>query len=139
MKNRVLCALLFLTFALSAPLFGQTAAKLEALLETRVLSWGEAAAFIMEAADVEDPGTERWLPKNASLGDTAKLGGVALLLMQSFEIKGGVFYTITNSQHHAFRELTQKEVIRRHTEPNTLVSGQQLLLMVNRILTMRGE
>ena len=129
--------LLIAGFFLAFPVFisGQTAAKLEVLLETPALSWGEAAAFILEASETELD----WLPNNASLADTARLNGIALLLMQSFDIKGGIFYSLAKSPHHAYRELVYKNVIRGNTDPRMAVSGPELLLMVNRILAMRGE
>ena len=142
--------LLFLVL-FSAPLFSQTAGKLEILLNEKELNWSQATAFVLEAADVKvqeaSPADlafsfaaeQKWLPKNAASGETARLNGVALLLMQSFELKGGLFYRLSKSPHHAYRELVYKNVIRGNTDPDMPVSGQELLLMVSRILSMRGE
>ena len=146
-------ALLFLVLALSAPLFGQTAAKLEVMLETPSLNWEQAAAFVLEAADYEIPGMEsipadvafkfvsenKWLPKNTDPGDAARLNGISLLLMRSFALKGGIFYGMAKSPHHAYRELVYKNVIRGNADPDMVVSGPQLLLMVNRILSIKEE
>ena len=140
MKNRILLIIFPLVLSISAPLFSQTAARLEALLETPALTWEQAAAFIRDAANSESPDSEqKWLPKNASMGDIARLKGVALLLMRSFEIKGGIFYRIAKSPHHAYRELVYRSVIRGDTDPDMPVSGRNLLLMINRILAMREE
>ena len=146
-------AFLLLVFVLSVPLSGQTAAKLEILFETPALNWDKAAAFVLEASDYEIPGMDyipddvafqfvseqKWLPKNIGPGDTARLNGIALLLMRSFDLKGGIFYSIAKSPHHAYRELVYKNVIRGNTDPDMLVSGPQLLLMVNRILSVTEE
>ena len=141
MKNCTLPVLLLLVLAVSCPLFGQTAAKLEALLETPVLTWGEASAFVQEASPAgPSPGADKqWLPKGASPGDTARLNGIALLLMRSFDIKGGLFYRIGRSPHHAYRELEYKKVIRGTMDPDMPVSGADLLFMVNRLLAMTEE
>ena len=139
MRNRMLPVLLFLVLASSAPLFGQTAARLEALLGTPALSWEQAAAFVQDAsaADPSAPAPQaQWLPKGASPGDTVRLGDVALLLMRSFNLKGGIFYRIAKSPHYAYRELVYKKVIRGNTDPDMSVSGPDLLLMVNRVLAM---
>ena len=151
----------FLTVLLSAPLYGQTAARLEAMLDKPGVNWKEAAAFVLEAAETAayddkanliepwpwaetDPlqafafaADQKWLPKNAAPEDTAKLGGVALLLMQSFGLKGGIFYNIAKSPHYAYRELVYKRVIRGDTDPDTPVSGRDLLLMVSRLLSVK--
>ena len=146
----VLCVFLSLFF--TQPLHAQTAVRLEAILDTPELSWSQAAAFILEAADLRS-GSEwaqadkafefameqRWLPKHLSPGDTARLNGAALLLMRSFDIKGGIFFRAGKSPHHAYRELVHKKVIRGNSDPDMTVSGQQLLLMVNKILAMKGE
>ena len=141
MKKCMLPGLLFLVLAISGPLFGQTAAKLEALLETPVLTWAEVSVFVQEAAQTplaadNTPAGQQWLPKGVSSGDSARLNGVALLLMRSFDLKGGIFFKIAKSPHHAYRELVYKKVIRGKTDPDMLVSGPDLLLMVNRLLAM---
>ena len=136
MNNRMLPVLLFLVLVISAPLFSQSAAKLETLLEIPALTWEQTAAFVREAAPLAADAEQQWLPKGASPGDTARLNGVALLLMRSFNIKGGLFFRIAESPHHAYRELVYKNVIRANTDPDMPVSGQHLLLMVNRLLAL---
>jgi len=142
--------LLFLVL-FSVPLFSQTAGRLETMLNEKELNWSQAAAFVLEAADVEvreasppDPAfsfaaEQKWLPKNAVPGEAVRLNGVALLLMRSFGLNGGLFYELSKSPHHAYRELVYKNVIRGNADPDMPVSGQDLLFMVSRILSMRGE
>jgi len=141
-------ALFFLGLFLSAPLFAQTAEKLEALMNEKALNWSQAAAFVLEASmePASNPGDafsfaagQKWLPKNAAPEDPARLNGVALLLMQSFDLKGGIFYGAFKGPHHAYRELVYKKVIRGNTDPDMPVSGQQLLLMLGRILSLQEE
>jgi hypothetical protein len=143
----------FCLFALciffSPRIFAQTAAKLEALLNEPALTWSAAAAFVLEAsgaAESLDPAEafrfaveKDWLPKNAAQADVARLNGVALLLMRSFELKGGLFYNLTKSPHHAYRELVYKGLIRGDTDPEMSVSGQDLLLIVSRLLSMKEK
>ena len=136
--HKMISVLLFLAISFSARLFGQTADMLELLLEKPELSWSEAGAFIQDAAETELLEKDL-LPKNAAPGDTARLNGVALLLMKSFDIKGGIFYRIAKSPHHAYRELVYRGIIRGDTDPNMAVSGRQLLLMVSRLLSIRED
>ncbi|MCL1927745.1 MAG: hypothetical protein FWG07_02990 [Treponema sp.] len=147
MKIRKLPIFLFLIFILSAPLFGQTAAKVEALLNKTELTWLEVTAFVLEASEAGIFRNEqeafnlaagnKWLPKKAESIGTAQLQGVALLLMRSFNLQGGIFYSMTKSPHHAYRELVFKKVIRGTTDPLMSVSGRDLLLMTGRLLAMR--
>jgi len=145
-QKRVVVLLFVLLF--SAPLFGQTAEKLEVLLNEPELSWSQAAAFIIEAADLNtaDPESafrfaveEKWLSKKLAPDGAARLNGIALLLMRSFDLKGGIFYSISKSPHHAYRELVYKNVIRGNTDPDMPVSGRELLMIVSRILTLKEQ
>lgn len=143
----VLAVLLFIPF--SQPLYAQTAARLEALLGKTELTWAEMAAFVLEAADVGTYGSadgafnaamqNKWLPKKAESGGTARLDGAALLLMRSFGLKGGLFYSMAKSPHHAYRELVHKKVIREGSDPRMGVSGSDLLLMVGRLLAIKEK
>ena len=147
MKYRTLPVLLFLILTLSAPLFSQTAARLEVLLEKTEMTWLEVTAFVLEASEAGAHSNAQeafnfaagnnWLPKNAESDGTAQLNGVALLLMQSFNLKGGMFYRMAKSPHHAYRELVFKKVIRGNTDPLMSVSGKDLLLMIGRLLAMQ--
>ena len=139
------CFFLVLPFRLSA----QTAARLESLLKETQISWSSAAAFVLEVSEkgvFKTPQEafsfaqeHKWLPKNALPGDAAKLNGIALLLMRSFDLKGGILYSIAKSPHHAYRELVYKGVIRGNTDPRKSVSGQELLLMMSRILSKKEQ
>jgi hypothetical protein len=141
--------LLFLVFTFTVPLSAQTAAGLEALLNEQALTWSATAAFVLEASGSADSinsedaflfAAEReWLPKNAAADDAATLNGVALLLMRSFDLKGGIFYSLFKSPHHAYRELVYKGLIRGDADPEMTVSGRQLLLIVSRILSVKEE
>ena len=142
--------LLFLTlFAalFSAPLSAQYASRMESLLNEPELSWGKAAAFALEASDrlvysgeadaFAFAANQKWLPKKALAADTVRLNDAALLLMRSFDLKGGIFYSVGKSPHHAYRELVRKKVIIGRTDPHMIVSGEEYLYMIGRILSIK--
>jgi hypothetical protein len=138
----------FILFGLfHAPLYAQTAAELEELLQTKTVSYANAARFILEAADaaaLKDVNAafafaaERaWLPKNASAEQAAKLDGVALLLMRAFAVKGGIWYSLNKNPHYAYRELVYQDIIQGKTDPEMTLTGEQFLFLVNRFLSLR--
>jgi outer membrane protein OmpA-like peptidoglycan-associated protein len=138
--------LLLLLLILVAPLFGQTALKLEALLNKPAVTYSEAAEFVLEAAEkaaLSDTEAFRfaeerkWLPKKAAPGNNARLNGISLLLLQAFDLKGGLFYSMTKSPRYAYRELVYKEVIQGRTDPEMTVSGEDFVFMVNRVLAIK--
>ena len=130
----------FLTFNFS---FAQSADRIEALFNMQELSYEQAAAFVLEAADIyTSPGeafryaTERnWLPKNAEARDMARLDGVSLLVMKAFEIKGGAFFSVFQNAHYAYSELEYRNVIEGKTVPAMAVSGEMMLFIVGRVLS----
>ena len=142
-------ALILLAGIFSLPLYAQTALKLETLLQKPVITWSDAAVFVLEVSEkaVYANPTEaftfamekKWLPKGAQSNDYAQLNGIALLLMQSFDLKGGIFYKIGKSPHHAYRELVYKRIIRGESDPRKSVSGEELLLMISRILSIKEK
>jgi hypothetical protein len=141
--RRLFCCLLFTAAALSA--YPQTAERIERLLMTGAVSYADAAQFVLEAADVLAAPTttaaftyavgQGWLPRGAEAGGTARLDGLSLLIMQSFNIQGGLLYGFTKNAHYAYRELVYLNVIQGRNDPAMEVSGDLLLFMVNRLLS----
>lgn len=142
--------LITMCFSLVAPAFlaaQTTADEIETLLDTGAVSYGQAARFVLEASDVtvtDDPAQafqyaaeHNWLPKKASADQTARLDGIALLVMQSFDIKGGLWYSLFKSPHYAYRELVYQGIIQGRIDPAMAVSGDNFLYMVNLLLSMQ--
>lgn len=146
-KNILICVFVFNGFAL---LPAQTAAEIETLLEVPAVTYAQAARFAVrasEAAAISDPqkafafAAERnWLPKNATPDSPARLDGLSLLFMQSFGIRGGLFYSLTKNPHYAYRELERRNVFKGRSAPHMAVSGDHLLFITSRVLSItEGE
>lgn len=121
-----------------------TAAEIEILLSAKTITYAQASRFVLEAANVlatenHDEAfnyavQQNWLPKKAAGGDSARLDNISLLLMRSFNTRGGIMYSITKAPHYAYRELQYIKIIQNRSDPTMIVSGEQLLYYVNRIL-----
>ena len=135
--------------ALSVSLSAQYAQRMESLLSEQELKWSTASVFALEASEkLGFTGGDdafrfaldrKWLPKDAGPGDIVLLSDAARLLMQAFDLKGGIFYSIGKSSHHAYRELVHKNVIIGRTDPKMVVTGEEYLYMINRILSIKEE
>jgi hypothetical protein len=129
--------------------FAQTAAELETLLYADAVNYGQAARFVLLAADISDTNPEgafryamekNWLPAAATQDAAAKLDGVSLLIMRAFDMKGGAFYTLMKTPHYAYRELLYQNIIQGRADPGMAVSGDLLFFIVNRALEQKeGE
>ncbi|MCL2763022.1 MAG: hypothetical protein FWD36_07455 [Treponema sp.] len=135
-----------------ALLHAQTALEIEALLETKAVSYEQAARFVLEAADVSGgfdrsrpaeafrfAADQRWLPKKAAPAGEASLEGISLLIMRAFNLKGGLFYSLFKTPHYAYRELVYQDVIQGRVDPEMAVSGDTLLFMVNRVFSFMED
>lgn len=145
MKLHIPAILLFVFCAgnLSAQ---STAEEIETLMSTGAVTYAAAARFLLQASDTSIPDNneafnyatqQKWLPKKAVGDKTARLDAICLLLMRSFNIKGGLFYSITKSPHYAYRELVHKRIIQGRTDPAMQVSGEQLLFITGRVLSQQ--
>ena len=130
-------------------LAASTAAEIERLLATDVVTYAQASRFVLDAANAAafaDPddafrfARERnWLPRNAAPDSPARLDGVSLLIMRSFDVRGGFLYRWTNSPHYAYREMEFLGIVHGRVAPAQLVSGEHLLYLVGRILDHVGD
>jgi len=120
------------------------ALEYENLLNTKVVTYAQASRFILEAAEVftaDNPDEAfqyaarlGWLPKNAGPNDPARLNHISQLFMQSFNIKGGLLYSLTNSSRYAYHELRYMNIIQGRVDATMLVSGERLIFYINRLL-----
>ncbi|MCL2472612.1 MAG: hypothetical protein FWF26_02940 [Treponema sp.] len=151
----------FYTFSLLFFVFGaaflpaQTAAEMEDLLNTGAVNYGQAARFVLKAADTpafsnldQLPSSsgafnyamgQKWLPKTAESNGKASLEGVSLLIMRSFGIKGGLMYTLFKNPHYAFREMVYQDIIQGRNDPQMDVSGETLIFLINRVISRTQE
>jgi len=141
---------LFLLLAINT--FAQNAEDMDALLSTETISYEQAAWFVLGAADTPDfsggplgspaeaftyAAARKWLPAKATPDGRARLDGVALLIMQSHNIKGGFMYALTKGPRYAYRELVYLNIIQGRTEPDMAVSGDLLLYLLTRVLYLQ--
>jgi outer membrane protein OmpA-like peptidoglycan-associated protein len=114
-------------------LFAQDAQTLENLLAAPTVSYADAADFVYKAAD---RGGAAELPKGADPQQSARVDGAAYLVMNAFNLKGGIFYSLFKNPHYAYREMVQQKVIQWFSDPMRDISGEQLVYMVNRALAL---
>ena len=142
--------MIFLLLLIPVYLCAQTvspAVEFENLLNTDVVTYAQACRFILEAAEIfvtSDPeeafryaADRGWLRKNIGSQTRAQLNHISCLLTHSFDIKGGLLYSITKSPRYAYRELKYINVIQGRVDATMFVSGERLIFYVNRLLGRR--
>jgi len=124
-----------------------TAIEIETLLATDAVTYAQASRFVLEASNTLVTFDQNealryalgrnWLPEKASSNQSARLDDISLLILNSFGIKGGLFYSITKNSHYAYRELVYRNYIQGRTYPSMDVSGELLLFIIGRLLADR--
>ena len=118
-----------------------TAAQMDALLEIKEVNAAIAAYFALGAAGLlpQDDGyaaaydsalSRGWI-KTAS-DDAVTLQETAFLVMNAFELKGGIMYSIFHNPRYAYREMVYNRLIQGHSYSSNKVSGIDLLRILDR-------
>jgi outer membrane protein OmpA-like peptidoglycan-associated protein len=146
--TRILLPVLFVV--LGGFLYGQTAADMDEILDSRHITWAQACRFVLPAAEVLEENInagaafaaarERgWLPKGAAAENPVTLGGLSFLVMNSFSIKGSILYALFPGPRYAYRELDYLGLLPGPRDPALKVSGERLVRILGRVLDYRGD
>jgi len=147
-KQKNILTLLFVTCYLffgNCFAFAQTADRIERLLRQDRVNYRDAALLVLEASGHIDSEKQTsaddafsftmergWLPKGAEADNDTMLGGLSLLVVQAFEIDGGVLFSLFKNPHYAYRAMVYRNIIQGRIDPQMLVSGELLLYTVNK-------
>lgn len=115
------------------------------LLEEQKTSFGLAAYLVLTATGRIPDGTtteeavsalsdQGWIIPKRKVEEPLTLGEYAFLLMQAFQVKGGVMYRIFPGPRYAGREFAYLEFIRGNGSPYRNFSGDEALGILGRLL-----
>ena len=134
-------------FLMTAPVYlqAQTAEELESVLKADYITWSQAANFILSSTDkyfkgsaIEYAAANRWTRK-AAPGDPITMAELSYLIMKSFNIKGGMMYSIFPGPRYAYRTMLSRSFLLGACDPSLTVSGERFLIILGRVLSAEGE
>ena len=150
MKTTLLLVCIF--FSTTLILSAQTAAEMDRMLETRARSVGLAARFAMGAYGLLPEGLSGAAAEAAAYQAARSAGWVrggpeeeinlrdtAFLLMNVFELRGGIMYRLFRSPRYAYREMVYRRLIQGRSYPHMGLSGPTFLQILGRTLNFTGE
>jgi hypothetical protein len=130
----------------------QTAGFIQTHLQTKVVNYGQAVRFVLEAADVngsynksneQDPARfaveKKWLPEKALPQDPITLEKLSRLIIKAFGLKGGIMYSLFNSAHYSYCELVYRDIIQGRSDPQMKVTGGKMFFIISRLLYLADE
>jgi hypothetical protein len=137
-----------LTLACALPLPAQTGAFMDTFLEQERAPYGAASYLVLLGAGRlgENDTVERaiavlqeqgWAIEGKSADDPLTLGEFSHLVMQSFEIPGGIMYRLAPGPRYATRELAYRQVIQGKARPGSSLTGERAARILGRVLDTR--
>ena len=143
MRTLVLYLVLLLAVATFAT--AQSNETIDEILQQDPATVGSAAYLALSAADLmhDDSTPEKaveiameagWLDPELTADSPATFGIAAHLLMQSFEVRGGLMYLIAAGPRYAAREFVYRQWVPDHHSPREVISGEFLLRMTGSFL-----
>jgi hypothetical protein len=109
---------------------GQTAAEMDALLDTGEITWDQAGSGAAFALALE----RGWLPGKAAADSPATLGGLSFLISNAFSIQNSLLYAPFPGPRYAYRQLDYLGLVPGLRYPAMNVSGERLIQILGRVL-----
>jgi hypothetical protein len=78
-----------------------------------------------------------WLRGEAESAIT--LQELSFLIMNAFDLRGGLMYTLFRNPRYAYREMIYRQLIQGRAYSNMNVSGIRFLQILGRVLSHTGE
>lgn len=133
----------------AAVVSAQSADALTKMIEAKQTTVGEVGYFLaVYLGDVPETSTvsaavsalqnKGVIAEEAAADDVLTYKTFAGMLMKTWNVKGGLMYTITGADRYALRDLQAKGFIPASTDPYDVVSGYQALAILNDCMTKLG-
>ena len=150
MTKKLILLLAFVLLGAGVNISAQSNEVLDALLEEETTSFGQAAYLVLTAsARISDDTTpaeaaaeiagQGWTVPARAAEEPLTLGEYSFLLMQAFELKGGVMYRIIPGPRYAGRELAYLQFIKGNTSPYRTFSGEEAIGILGRLMEWKEE
>jgi hypothetical protein len=142
--NLFLTAIFFIF--LSGYIYAQTAAELETVMNTRAVTCAQAANFVLHSAGTsvyertpfQQAVVNGWLI-NVTENDPITMEKLSYLIMEAFELRGGVMYMILPGPRYAYRSMVSNSYIQGRSAPRQTVSGDRFLLILGKVMNAKEE
>jgi hypothetical protein len=142
-------ALLALLAASVLPAAAQSNQVIDRLLEQPRASFGASAYLVLAASGLIDAeaseqqalaalGEKGWKLTARGADEPIRLGEYCYLIMEAFEVKGGLMYRIFPGPRYAVRELAYLEIVHGKAHGARLPSGQEAVQVLSSFLNRKG-
>ena len=149
MKKLIVFSIIVLLAFTALPGFSQSTDIVDTILEQEKTEVGHAAYMVLVAAgelsESASPGEavsllneKGWNFSSKEADEAIRLGEYSYIIMQAFDIGGGIFYSLFPGPRYAARELVYKKFVTGGLSYLRDVSGEEALRILGRVLEWKG-
>ncbi|NLM00458.1 MAG: hypothetical protein GX220_03265 [Treponema sp.] len=128
----------------------QSADAVTKALEAKKITYGQGAYFVATALSlISDADSEEmainalvnsgYIDSEYKANEIMRNDDFSLLCMKAWNIKGGLFYTLTKSRRYAFREFKSLGFLPFSADPSYGIAGRNALNIMSECSELKGE
>ncbi len=136
MKHKTKIVVPFVFVLLTIPQFisAQSNEVIDRLIEQSTATYADAYYMVQAAAgNSADP------PSESASERTISLGEYSHLILQAFDLPGGLMYRLFPGPRYATREIAYQGFIRGSKMPGRTISGREVLNILRRVMEWKEE
>lgn len=148
MKKIIILIITFLILSVNTVLWSRTSEIVDTAVAQQQIECGTAALLLLTAAEEIEDGADSseawkelcdfsWFSSSKMAKDEIRLGEYAHALMQLFELKGGVMYTLFPSPRYASRELGYLGIILHDAGAYRSLSGIEAVSILRSVMQLQ--
>jgi hypothetical protein len=122
---------------------GNLAAQSNQLIDTVLaqdhITYGNAVTLLQAADTAQAGSSQKAAPFDYPDDHPLTLGEFSLMVMQTFDIPGGITYSAKPSPRYAARELAFRNIVQSHSYPRMALSGERAMRIIGRVLALEEE
>ncbi len=150
MKKMIIPLAFFLFLVPAVQSFSQSNDMIDLVLEEDPATYGNTvylaltgAGYVSESATPAEAldvlKQQGWKLKTRSPDDPLRLGDYAQVLLQAFDIKGGLFYSMFKSPRYASRELKYLGFVKGSSASSRRLSGEDAVKILGKLMRWKEE
>ncbi|UCF97358.1 MAG: hypothetical protein JSV89_19615 [Spirochaetaceae bacterium] len=150
MLKKLTLLLSVILLAVAGESFAQSNELLDTLFEEQTTTLAQAAYLVLTASGrISDDSTpeqaaatlagQGWNVPERAAEEPLTLGEYSFLLMQAFEMNGGLMYRIFPGPRYAGRELVYLKLIKGNISPYRTFSGEEAIGILSRLLEWKEQ
>ncbi len=143
MMKKSFTALVIASLVAILPVAAQSASEISLILEKKATNTLDFSYLVASSAGFQGNPFQAYawcdrfntFPLDGTMNDPATPKAISHFLMANYQLQGGIMWTLTGSPRYAYKELKSRGFWPRGTDPDTALSGRDLIKTVRQFLS----